>query len=354
MKSTTSIIAATALLTATLLGAAAPVLARAADQAVVHGAATPIKPGELWQDDRGEHINAHGGGIVKVADTWYWFGEYRPRDALPGRRYVSCYSSTDLVNWKFRGLPIDMGAPEGIGPNWVLERPKVFHNAKTGKFVMYMHIDGPLDASETNPDMAYKLARVGVAVADSATGPYRYLRSFRPLGQESRDIGQFVDDDGSAYLIFESRPTKGFFIAKLSDDYLDVAEKTAFIEAPIEGGALVRHDGLYYLLGSRLTGWKANPNLYATAKDLRGPWSDFKDIAPPATNTYGAQSTLLLKVVGSDTTSVIFLGDLWKPAAQWDSRYLWMPVTIGAGALALPAPRAWTIDVNSGATAIMP
>ena len=36
---------------------------------------------------------------------------------------------------------------------------------------------------------------------------------FRPLGYESRDIGQFVDDDGSAYLIFESRPSHGFYIA---------------------------------------------------------------------------------------------------------------------------------------------
>jgi hypothetical protein len=322
----------------------------------VHAASTAsaIKPGDIWRDDRGEHVNAHGGGILKVADTWYWFGEYRPKDAVQGRRYVSCYSSTDLVNWTFRGLPVDMAAPENIGPNWVLERPKVFFNAKTKKFVMYMHIDGPLDPGETNPNLAYKLARVGIAVSDSVAGPYRYLRSFRPLGQESRDIGQFIDDDGAAYLIFESRPTKGFFIAKLSDDYLDVAEQTAFIQAPIEGGALVHHDGLYYILGSGLTGWAPNANKYATARDLKGPWSEFKNIAPPDTKTYGAQSTLLLKVAGTDKTSVIFMGDQWKPAAQWDSRYLWMPVEIGAGKLRLPEPRPWTIDVRSGATVIDP
>jgi hypothetical protein len=43
-------------------------------------------------------------------------------------------------------------------------------------------------------------------------GDYQYLKSFRPLGHESRDIGQFVDDDGTAYLIFEDRPN-GFRIA---------------------------------------------------------------------------------------------------------------------------------------------
>lgn len=89
------------------------------------------------------------------------------------------------------------------------------------------------------------------------------MESFRPLGQESRDIGQFVDDDGAAYLIFESRPTHGFFIAKLSDDYLSIDKEVSFIPVPLEGGALVYYRGLYYLIGSHLTGWHPNPNVYA-------------------------------------------------------------------------------------------
>ena len=129
-------------------------------------------------------------------------------------------------------------------------------------------------------------------------------RSFRPLGQESRDIGQFIDDDGSAYLIFEDRPAKGFHIAKLSDDYLTVEKDVCLIRAPLEGGAIVHFDGLYYVVGSALTGWKPNPNKYATAPSLEGPWSEFRDIAPPETNTYGSQSTMLVKVVGTKTTTV--------------------------------------------------
>ena len=311
-----------------------------------------IKPGEVWPDDRGEHINAHGGGIIKLGETWYWMGEYRPKEGEPGKRYVSCYSSTDLINWKFRNLVINSTAPDNIGPYWVLERPKVFYNARTKKFVMYMHIDGPEDPAETNPRKVYALARVGIAVCDTVDGTYEFVRTFRPLGQESRDIGQFIDDDGAAYLIFESRPTKGFFIARLSDDYMDVKEATAFIEAPLEGGALVHYDGLYYIIGSGLTGWKPNPNKFATAAMVQGPWSDFIDIAPPETKTYGAQSTMMLKVIGTNVTTVIFTGDIWKPETQWDSRYLWMPLQIGDGKLWLPEPRAWTIDVQTGETAI--
>jgi len=300
-----------------------------------------IKPGEIWPDDRGKHIQAHGGGIIKLGDTYYWFGEDRSQRLDRSRRYVSCYSSKDLAHWTFRNQVIKLADPENFGQRWVLERPKVFYNAKTKKYVMYMHID-----------VNYRLARVGVAVCDTVDGDYQYLKSFRPLGQESRDIGQFIDDDGSAYLIFEDRPAKGFRIARLSDDYLTVEKEMCLIKAPLEGGAIVHYKGLYYAIGSALTGWAPNANKYATATKLEGPWSEFKDIAPPETKTYGSQSTMLLKVVGSKATTVIFMGDMWKPRTQWDSRYLWMPLEIGDGRLWLPQPREWTLDVQTGVAAI--
>ncbi len=106
--------------------------------------------------------------------------------------------------------------------------------------------------------------------------------------------------------------------------------------------------------GSALTGWKPNANKYAAAKDLKGPWSEFKDIAPPETKTYHSQSTLLLKVVGTNKTTVIFMGDQGKPKAQWDSRSLWIPLEIGAGKLWLPEPREWTPDVKNGAVTVEP
>lgn len=318
----------------------------AAPTVVAQAAPQTIRPGEPWLDNRGQHIQAHGGGILKVDDIYYWYGEDRSKDNEPGRRYVACYSSKDLVNWTFRNQVFKPSVMPDIGPRLVLERPKVYFNEKTQKYVMYMHIDGP--ATPDDPGSDYALARVGIATCDKPDGDFEFVRSFRPLGKESRDIGQFVDDDGSAYLIFESRPDKGFYIAKLSDDYLDVERQVAFIKSPLEGGAVVKYNGLYYAIGSALTGWDPNPNKYATAKSLEGPWSAFKDIAPPDTKTYGSQSTLMLRVTGSKTTSVIFLADMWKPNTQWDSRYLWMPLQIGNGELKLPAPRPWTLDVETG------
>jgi len=301
-----------------------------------------IKPGEPWLDDRGQQIQAHGGGITFWKGTYYWFGEDRSQTNDPDKRYVACYSSRDLVHWKFRRQVVALSDPEHLGPRWVLERPKVFVNPRTHKFVLYAHFD----------DARYKLARVMIAVSDRIDGEYRYVKSFRPLDQESRDIGQFIDDDGSAYLIFESRPTKGFFIAKLTDDYMNV-EKTAFIQAPLEGGAIVHYGNLYYVIGSHMTGWRPNPDVFATAPSLAGPWTEFKDMAPPEANTYNAQSTMLLKITGSKMSTVIFMGDIWKPKELWDSRYLWMPLDMQNGAMQLPPPQPWQLNVMTGEATIL-
>ena len=305
-----------------------------------------FQPGEVWPDDRGQHIQAHGGGILKQGDTYYWFGEDRGKESGrfgPVERAVACYSSKDLMNWTFRRQVVHGGPPEQLpSRGFILERPKVYYNAKTGKYVLYAHLDSG----------RYTYARVGVYTCDTADGEYRFVHSFRPLDKESRDIGQFVDDDGTAYLIFESRPSKGFYIAQLSDDYLTVAKETCFIHKPLEGGAVVHLGGLYYAIGSYLTGFSPNANQYATAKSLAGPWSEFKDIAPPETKTYGSQSTMMLKVVGSKKTTVIFMGDIWRPRQQSDSRYHWMPLEIGDGKLYLPKPAPWTLDIQTGQTKV--
>jgi len=208
---------------------------------------------------------------------------------------------------------------------------------------MYAHIDGL--------GGGYDYAHVAVFTSDTVDGDYKYVHSFRPLGLESRDIGQFMDDDGSGYLVFESRPSGGFYLAKLSDDFLTVDRQVFFFHEPLEGGALVHYHGLYYVIGSLMSGWSANPNKYATAGKLEGPWSAFKDIAPPETNTYGSQSSFVLKVVGTKTTSVIFCGDIWRRYSLWDSRYLWMPLEIGDGKLKLPKPTPWSINIKTGEVA---
>jgi hypothetical protein len=153
--------------------------------------AETIKPGEVWPDDRGEHIQAHGGGVIQLGRTFYWFGEDRRQNLDRRSCHVSCYSSTNLVDWFFCNDVLNMTAPTNFD-RLVLERPKVFYNAPTKKFVTYFHMDNG----------GYQAASAGVATCDTVDGDYKFLKYFRPLGCQSRDIGQFIDDDGTAYLIF--------------------------------------------------------------------------------------------------------------------------------------------------------
>lgn len=68
-----------------------------------------------------------------------------------------------------------------LAPNMVLERPKVLYNDRLKSFVMWMHID----------DAKYEMARAGVAVSATPTGPFKFLHSFRPNDQQSRDLTVF-------------------------------------------------------------------------------------------------------------------------------------------------------------------
>lgn len=97
------------------------------------------------------------------------------------------------MSWTYVGALLSRTASGDLGPNRVVERPKVIYNSSTKKYVLYMHID----------DSSYGEAKVGVATGDSVCGKYTYISSWRPLGFQSRDIGLYQDDDGKAYLLTE-------------------------------------------------------------------------------------------------------------------------------------------------------
>lgn len=157
-------------------------------------------------------------------------------------------------------LAVEDNDSSDITRGCILERPKVVYNAKTGKFVMWFHLE--------LKGKGYEAARSGVAVSDTPTGPYRFIRSGRvnagklPFdmdeqaqatmdtlnalhyakwwtpqwvdavgkglilkrdfegGQMARDMTVYVDDDGKAYHIFASEENLTLHIAELSDDYL--------------------------------------------------------------------------------------------------------------------------------------
>lgn len=122
-----------------------------------------IVPGGSWTaTNTGEHIQAHGAGVTKVGSTFYLIGENK-KDGSPFQS-IRCYASENLVEWRFQGELLTREGSGDLGPERVVERPKVIYNERTGKYVMYLHIDS----------RDYKEAKVGVAVGDSVCGRYTY------------------------------------------------------------------------------------------------------------------------------------------------------------------------------------
>ena len=311
-----------------------------------------FRPKEVWNDTEGNPINAHGGGILYHKGTYYWYGEYKvgktvlPSDAT-WERYrtdvtgVSCYSSKDLLNWKFEGVALKAITDDpnsDIHPTQVLERPKVVYNKKTKKFVMWMHIDSP----------DYSKAEAGVAIADSPTGPFKYLDGFRPNGTMSRDQTVFVDDDGTAYQFSSSEENQTMHINRLTEDYTKPYGKYVrrFVGMAREAPAVFKHGNKYYMLSSGCTGWDPNSAELAVADSIMGEWTVLGDpcTGPDADKTFYAQSTYVQPVVGKKD-AYIAMFDRWKKKDLEDSRYVWLPVLVKDGKITIPWHEKWNLSI---------
>ena len=338
-----------------------------------------LQNGQLWLDAEGKHINAHGGNIICHDSIYYWYGEHRPYRGFTTEEGISVYSSTDLQTWKNEGIALAVSQQPGddIERGCIMERPKVLHCPKTGKFVMLFHLE--------LKGRGYEAARVAFAESDTPTGPFRYLRSTRihagiwPFdmadkraqkaaqqtdaarwkewwsdewrkevergmylwrdfqgGQMSRDMTVFVDDDGKAYHITSSQENLTLLVSELTDDYLDFTGKYNMV-APggqNEAPCLLKHQGTYWLICSGCTGWAPNEARMFSAPTIWGPWtqhpSPFVGEATgyrhmPANKTFGAQGTYILEV----DDRPIFMADIWNPRHLSQSLHLWLPIQFG-------------------------
>ena len=310
-----------------------------------------ILPGEIWNDTKGNPINAHGGGILYHEGTYYWYGEYKSGKTrvLPEQNWecyrtdvsgVSCYSSKNLVNWKFEGLVLKAtpdDADSDLHPSNVLERPKVIYNKKTGKFVMWMHIDSA----------DYSKACAGVAISDTPAGEFKYLGSHRPHNSMSRDQTVFADDDGRAYQIFSSEDNATLYISELTDDYLGHKGPYTrnFINKFREAPAVFKRGNKFYLITSGCSAWDPNKAEYAVADSLMGEWTVMSNPCQgkDADKTFYGQSTYVLPIADKPD-AFIAMFDKWEKTDLEKSGYIWLPVMFDKEKMTIRWRDNWTIQ----------
>ena len=346
-------------------------------------------PGAIWNDTEGELIQAHGGQVryMPVPDgkggqtqMYVWVGENK-RGGHTGNP-VAVYTSEDLYHWTSRGdvlRPLESAEQidsdpyfsalygdlteeekqhvfDCIGSHMVIERPKMLYNARTGRYVIWFHNDGPTEKNS----YYYDIGMAGLAVSDSPFGPFRFAGRFRlsrcPGGQidcypsskgEARDMNLFADEDGTGYIVYTSENNKTIYISRLNEEYTGLSGDQygvdyirifpgAMREAPI----LCKAEGRYYLMTSSTTGWGSNQARVWSADSIFGRWKNDGNpcIGKGRGVTFDTQSTTLFQAPDGGW---IYGGDRWKGEDLADSRYVWLPAAFEDGRLTIRWEDEW-------------
>lgn len=216
-------------------------------------------------------------------------GKYYVTATCDGNGY-DLYSSDDCMNWTNEGRIFSSSATEG----WVrssLWQPQIV-KGNDGKYYLYYCGNN-----------ARNSLRIGVAVADSITGPYKDALD-HPLvefGVATIDPYFYTDDDGKMYLYFSRDCSEnivdGYNTSQLYGiemaDYVSVKEgaQAVLLITPDqewelnngnyrwnEGPDILKHDGKYYLFYSGgFYGDSTYSMGYAVADVPLGPYAKYEN-----------------------------------------------------------------------------
>ncbi len=269
-------------------------------------------------DIRGQILDAHAGRLIRFGDRYYLYGDnYRNTDGInDAQNYFVCYSSSNLMDWKFEGEIIPKEQLPGWKEKTYRYRPHVIYNAKTRKYVLFYNWR-PVRQS-------FAQGNYVVAVATVPTGPFTvvdldFQTTHHPT--ELGDFNLFVDDDGTGYLAYKIANTAPSargqnFIEKLSDDYLKSSSVCSPAVANGEAISMFRRQSNYYILyGKDCCYCPEGSNIYVKIADHPlGPYRENVPFDIRADKLINAQSTHVAEIETANGKTYIYLGDRWRSA----------------------------------------
>jgi hypothetical protein len=329
----------------------------------------PLSTGVIFMDTDGNRVNAHGGGIIRVENTFYMHGEYFLTTTDNNFHGFSMYSSQDLATWKNEGIILPTQTSGLLGPNRKGERPHIIKCPATGEFVLYAHA----------ADVTYQADKeVVFATSQTVNGQYAFqgalTNSSGAIAAHS-DMSAFADGN-KAYVVTESGHV--FTLSNdchnwVSDNYYSVVNGDS---GGGESPTIFKAGSTYYWLASYKTGWRANNNFYSTAPAMTGPWTfqgffapvaDTSTVTQPGSpnppelisneRTWLSQSTWVTPVTGCNGTVYVFWGDHWYGTTDttapgrynYQAGYVFQPFVFTGTQIALPTySTTWQLDVGAG------
>lgn len=234
--------------------------------------------------------------IVRFGDTYYLYATTDGFAGWSGTQFRA-FSSKDLVNWTDHGVILDVAADIAWADNsaWA---PGIAE--KNGKY--YFYFSAGLASGDTRKHL-------GVAVADSPTGPFRDALG-RPLVSAGSYAGQmidpavFTDTDGKSYLYWGQGSSHQ---VPLNADMTSFNASQVRTYKPAnynEGSFVVKRGSTYYFM------WSENDTrsedyrvAYATSSSPTGPWGNRVGLILQKDLTQGIKGTghhSVVQVPGTD------------------------------------------------------
>ena len=323
----------------------------------------------FYTDTDGNILYSQGGGIFKFPndDKYYWYG-VRYKEAVtyatdpllgktvehPAFEAYTCYTSDDLVNWKYEG---DVATLETLGQSWCgwAGRCGVVYNEKANKYVLVSQFNGTIIASADNPKGPFKTEKGyfwgGTSLPVIANG-------------DTGDLTMFYDEDSKGYMICSSANGRGhLYIAPMDEtknfcdfDFDNIKELngstgsyfdedgTIKHKGGIEGDCMFKYKDHYYFTGSDLYGWRGSRVYVFESKDILGDYKlkpDYIDTSKSSSNlpyimpgakysyAHNSQTGFYYTLHGSKQDTVIYCGDRWCDFGTHGIGYnQWVPLTM--------------------------
>ncbi|WP_169744241.1 family 43 glycosylhydrolase [Knoellia aerolata] len=240
----------------------------------------PEVPGDGTVDSCADPMILQGqdGETIDGEQVWYLYCTTDPLndedvDASgdPVFHRIPMNVSTDLVNWTYVGdaFPLDGGdLPAWIDPTAAFWAPEVVYSSATDQYYLFTTVT-ETTAAGGGSDTCRGDSAIGVAVADSPTGPWTW--SDEPVVQPRKDpgggecsyfwtfdpdvLGDTVTDEG---ILYYGSYYGGMFVTDVvfSESGVTAATETTADDVRIaignryEGSNVVLKDGYYYLFAS--------------------------------------------------------------------------------------------------------
>lgn len=243
---------------------------------------------------------------------------YSTTDGQPGWGgwYYTAYSSSDLKDWTYEGIVLDLKSDQVSWADGNAWAPAIEEKKTKDGYRYYLYFSG-------NPKNGGG-KQIGVATADSPTGPFTDLG--HPMitesptgGGQQIDVDVFTDPvSGKSYLYWGNGYMAG---AELNKDMVSIKKKTLKVLTP-EGGTLQDYayreapyvfyrNGLYYFMWSVDDTGSANYHVaYGTAKSPLGPIQVASDpivtIQNPEKEIYGPAHNSVICKPGTDEWYIVY------------------------------------------------